>query len=342
MLKIAINIHGPISSLVLACCAAATGLAGPLDQSKIAADAKWVVHLDFDAFRKSALGSHFVSQVIEPQIEAQEFLRSTTLSINLTNISSLTAYGPNFEKDGAGVLLLNTTADVKRDLDTLVGMASLSANEKKDVMMVQQKPFPLYNLKDGVFMAPLAGSGLLLAKSKEAIDQARDIAAGKGETMAKAGSFKEYADTGKAFMVVMAHNFNTMAKIPPQAQVLRETEGGRLAIGENEGENGKNVFFNLMFKGKDEESSTKIQQVLQGIVALVSMSQQNKDVTDLASATRIAGEGRNVSVTLQFPTAKAIEHVNKHVKVNTKQNEGDVEADTKAEDQHETAKESAK
>lgn len=338
MLKIAINVYGTVSSLVLACCTVATALAGPLDQSKIAADAKWVVHLDFDAFRKSALGSHFVSQVIEPQIEAQEFLRSTTLSINLTNISSLTAYGPNFEKDGAGVLLLNTTADVKKDLDTLVGMASLSENEKKDLTMVQQKPFPLYNLKGDVFMAPLAGSGLLLAKSREAIDQARDFAAGKGETMAKAGSFKEYADTGKAFIVVMAHNFNTMAKIPPQAQVLRETEGGRLAIGEND----KNVFFNLMFKGKDEESSTKIQQVLQGIVALVSMSQQNKDVTDLASATKIAGEGRNVSVTLQFPTAKAIQHMNKHVKVNNKENEGDVEADTKAADEQETAKESAK
>src|SRR5688500_8919311 len=162
MLKIVQNVFGSFSLLVLASCTVATVFPGPIDQTKIAADAKWVVHLDFDAFRKSALGSHFVSKVVEPQIEAQEFLRSTTLSINLTNISSLTAYGPNFEKDGAGVLLLKTAADVKKDLDTLVGMASLSANEKKDLTMVQQKPFPLYNLKDDVFLAPLAGTGILL------------------------------------------------------------------------------------------------------------------------------------------------------------------------------------
>ena len=325
-------------SLVLAGCTVMTALAGPIDQTKVAGDAKWVLHLDFDAFRKSALGSHFVSNVLEPQIEAQEFLRSTTLSINLTNISSLTAYGPNFEKDGAGVLLLNTTAEVKKDLDTLVGMASLSANEKKDLTMVQQKPYPLYNLKDDVFLAPVAGTGILLSKSREAIERARDIATGKGDSLAKSGSFKEYADASGAFMVVMAHGFNTMAKIPPQAQVLRETEGGRLAIGEKD----KNVFLNLMFKGRDEESSTKIQQVLQGIVALVSMSQQNKDVTDLATATRIAGEGRNVSVTLQFPAAKAIQHVDKHVKVNIKPTEDRPEADEKAVDENDATKDSAK
>ena len=333
MLKIAKN----ISSSVLAACTVATAFAGPIDQSKIAAGAKWVVHLDFEAFRKSALGGHFISSVLEPRIEAQEFLRSTTLSINLTNISSLTAYGPNFEKDGAGVLLLKTTADVKKDLDTLVGMASLSENEKKDLTMVQQKPFPLYSLKDDVFLAPVAGTGILLAKSSESIERARDIAAGKGESLATSGAFKDYADASGAFIVVMAHGFNTMAKIPPQAQVLRETDGGRLAIGEKESEKGKNVFVNLMFKGKDEESSTRIQQVLQGIVALVSMSQQNKDVTDLASATKIVGEGRTVSVNLQFPTAKAIQHVDKHVRVNIKAKDDHAEADGKAEDDKETA-----
>jgi hypothetical protein len=336
MLKIAKNIYGTVSSFVLASCTLATAFAGPLEQSKVAGDAKWVVHLDFDAFRKSKLGSHFVSNVLEPKIEENGFLKKANLSINITNISSLTAYGPNFEKDGEGVLLLNTTADVKKDLDTLVGMASLSENEEKDVTMIQQKPFPLYNIKGDVFVSPFGGHSVLLAKSREQIDRAREIASGKGDTMAKAGSFKEYPEPGNAFIVVMAHGFNDMAKIPPQAQVLRETEGGRLAVGEND----KNIFFNLMFKGKDEESSTKIQQVLQGIVALVSMSQQNKDVTDLAAATKIAGDGRNVSVTLQFPTAKAIQHLEKHVQVNVKDKA--VSLDVNATDDHEPESDEAK
>lgn len=323
MLKIAKNIYETATCLALVGCTLATTVAGPLEHAKIAGDAKWVVHVDFEAFRKSKVGSHFVSNVLEPKIEANHLIQKANLSINLTNISSLTAYGPNFEKEGEGVLLLETTANVKKDLDTLVGMASLSANEKKDVTMVQQKPFPLYNIKDGVFVAPF-GKSVLLAKSREQIDRARELASGEGATLAKNGAFGEYPEAANAFIVVMAHGFNTMAKIPPQAQVLRETEGGRLAIGEDD----KNVFLNLMFKGKDEESSTKIQQVLQGIVALVSMSQQNKDVTDLASATKIASEGRNVSVTLQFSSAKAVQHVEKHVRTKAKKTdlEGEVNA----------------
>jgi hypothetical protein len=324
MLK-TMNIHRT-AALTVTVLSLATVFAGPVDQTRIAADAKWVVHLDFDALRKSKLGNHLITGLLQPKIEQNDFIKKANLSINVTNISSLTAYGPQFEKEGEGVLLLSTTADVKKDMDTLVGMASLSENEKKDVTMLQQKPFPLYSMKDEVFIAPLGGNTVVLAKSREQIDHARDIANGKGESLAKAQSFKDYPEAANAFLLVMAKGFNESAKIPPQAQVLRETEGGRLAIGEND----KNLFLNLMFKGKDEESSTKIQQVLQGIVALVSMSQQNKDVTDLASATKIASEGRNVSVTLQFPSAKAIQQLDKHVNLDVKKNA--VRLDVKADE----------
>jgi hypothetical protein len=324
------------ASLMAAAFSLTTLFAGPIDQTKIAADAKWVVHLDFEALRKSKLGSHLITGLLQPKIEQNDFIKKANLSINMTNISSLTAYGPQFENDGEGVLLLSTTADVKKDMDTLVGMASLSGNEQKDVTMVQQKPFPLYNVKDDVFIAPLGGNTVILAKSREQIDHAREIAGGKGESLAKAQSFKDYPDAANAFLLVMAKGFNESAKIPPQAQVLRETEGGRLAIGEKE----QNLFLNLMFKGKDEESSTKIQQVLQGIVALVSMSQQNKDVTDLASATKIASEGRNVSVTLQFPTAKAIEHMDQHVSLHGSKNS--VRLDVKGDEAEEKSEEAKK
>ena len=103
--------------------------------------------------------------------------------------------------------------------------------------------------------------------------------------------------------------------------MLREADGGRLLIGEDE----KKVFLNLVFRGKSEESTTKIQQVLQGIVALVSMSQQNAEVTELASSAKITGEGKNVSVTLQFPTVKAIERVDKHLNINLHEHEVGVE-----------------
>ena len=312
------NNFAAATATVLLTVAIIPGFAGQLDETKVPTDAKWVVHVDFEAFRKSAVGTHFLTKFLEPKINENDFFKKANLSINLSNISGLTAYGPNFEKDGDGVLLLATTADVKKDMDTLVGMASLSENETKDVTMVQQSPFPLYNVKNDLFVAPLGGNTVLLAKSREQVERAREITTGKGETFAKKNPFKDYPAAPKGyFFAAMAQGFNENANIPPQAQVLRETEGGRFLMGESD----KNLFLNLVFKGKDQEATTKIQQVLQGIVALVSMSQQNNpDLIELANSTKISGEGQNVSITLNFPTAKAVQQVDKHVKVKAKKN----------------------
>ena len=299
-----------------------TTLAGPFDKALVASDAKWVVHLDLEAFRASKLGGHVVGNILQPKFDASPLGKTTNLSINLTNVSSLTAYGPNFEKDGEGVLVFKTTADVKKDLDTLVGMAALSGDAEKKVTMDQHSPFVIYKLKDSMLVTPLAGGTVVAAKSRKQLDRAREIVSGKGDTLAKTDAFKMFPDVPKSFFFLgMAQGLNDEVKIPAQAQVLREADGGRLVIGENE----RNLFVNLVFRGKNEESTTKIQQVMQGIVALVSMSQQNKEVTELANSAKISGEGKNVSVTLQFPTVNAIERVDKHLKVNLHEKEVGVE-----------------
>ena len=280
--------------------------AGPLEPGKVAGDAKWVVHLDLEAFRKTSLGQHLVEKLLKPKLEQNEQFKKLNLSINLENIGSLTAYGPAFEKNGEGVLVLSTTANVKKDLDTLVGMAALSDNEQKDFVMVQEKPFALYSFKNQVYFAPNVGNVVLLAKSRDLLEHARDVVLDKADNLAKAASFKEYPALGdKSYFVAMAEGFNDLTGIPPQAQVLRETKGARVALGEKD----ENVFLNLVFKANDEQTSTKIQQILQGLVALVSLSQPDKEITELANSSKIGSVGRNVSVDLRVPAAKAIKRI---------------------------------
>jgi hypothetical protein len=278
--------------------------AGPFDPAKVAADAKWVIHLDVDAFRKTAVGRHITEKVLKPKLENNEQIKKLNLSLNLDNISGLTAYGPEFDKNGEGVLVLSTSADVKKDLDTLVGMAAVSGNENKDVAMLQEKPFALYSFKDQVFLAPNVGKSVLVAKSRDQLELAREVVLGKKDNLTKATTLRDYpAMPDRAFFVAMAEGFNDAAEIPPQAQVLRETKGGRVVLGETD----ENLFLNVVFKTKDEQASTKIQQVLQGLVALVSLSQPDKEITDLASGSRISSAGKTVSVDLKFPAARAIQ-----------------------------------
>src|SRR5215510_7964209 len=79
-------------------------VAGPLDKSKIASDAKWLVHIDADGLRNSSLGRYVIKDLVNPALESCEELKHANLSMNVTNISSVTAYGPAFDKSAEGVL----------------------------------------------------------------------------------------------------------------------------------------------------------------------------------------------------------------------------------------------
>ena len=176
---------------------AASALAGPLELSSVTKDSKWLLHLDFEAFRKTKIGDFVVNKILQPKLDDADDLKEMKLSLSLQNISSVTAYGPNFEKDGDGVLMIRTTADVKKDLDTLAGVSSVSGGNF--LALSQLNPYPVYSFKSNVFIAPNIGNAVIVAKSKDQIDKARLTLLGKEETLAKSVAFADYPSAANTF-----------------------------------------------------------------------------------------------------------------------------------------------
>ena len=290
--------------------------AGPLDKNKVAENAKWVVHLDFDSFRASKLGGYLTDHILQPKLNAAEGARKLKLSINFKNISSITAYGPAYEKNGEGVMLLETVADVKNDLDALVGLSATAEADDKQFKIAQQEPYLLYSLDDDVFIAPGVEKMVIVAKSKEQITNAREVLLGKAANLSASKTFAEFPAAPQGFFFLgMAEGLGEEAHIPPQAKVLKETRGGRLVIGEN----AETLFFNVVFRGKDAQACTNVSQVLQGLVAFSGDArvvhetpQQDEDVAALADSAQIGTEAQNVTVTLRLPVQKAIAKINQH------------------------------
>ena len=48
---------------------AATCVAGPLQKEQVAADAKWLVHLDFDKLRSTTVGDYVIQRVLGPKVD---------------------------------------------------------------------------------------------------------------------------------------------------------------------------------------------------------------------------------------------------------------------------------
>jgi hypothetical protein len=292
-----------LSSCLMAGALAAFG--GPLDKAKIASDAKWIVHVDCEGLRNSAFGDYVMNEFVKPQLENNDQLKHANLSMNISNIMSLTAYGPAFDKGPEGVLIVTTTADPRKDLDTVTGMFLASAGTNAPFQMVEKDPVPLYTFGKAVYFAPV-GHTLFVAKSREQILRAQEVLEGKAESLVKSSSFKDLREPPKSFFcAAVADGFIGTMGIPPQAQILREATGGRISLGEKD----KNVFVNLVFQGKDDMATTRLQQVLQGLVALASLSQQDEEITRLAGSTKIAAEGGSVQVHLEYPVDKTIQKI---------------------------------
>ncbi len=289
------------------CLAAAslTVIAGPLDKGRIASDAKWFVHIDVEGLRNSTLGDYLVKELVNPNLDKLDQLSKANLTMNVSNITSITAYGPSFDKAAEGVLMVSTTADPRKDLDTVAGMFLAASGTNAPFTMLEQDPYPLYTFGKSIYFAP-AGHTLFVAKSREQLDNAREVLLGKAESLKKNSNFKDLRDAPKSFLFAgVADGFAGNMGMPPQAQILREAKGGHLSIGERD----KNLFLSLAFQGKDDMATTRLQQVLQGLVALASLTQQDDDITQLAAGIKIASEGQSVQVNLEFPVDKTIQKI---------------------------------
>src|SRR5690349_9657899 len=81
--------------------------AGPADAKHVAADAKWFIHLDFEAAKKTELYAQ-VLEVAKAQFPLEETVNQLKglIGVNpLTDITGVTVYNTSFKKDVAAVLI---------------------------------------------------------------------------------------------------------------------------------------------------------------------------------------------------------------------------------------------
>ena len=297
-----------IAGLVLAAVAVA---ASPLQKEQVAADAKWLLHVDLEQFRATKTGSYFVREILESKLARpkEDLKRDLNFDLDVTRISSITAYGTDYQRhpDANGVLIVKTDLDVAAALDGLIEKFSKEGGEGAGpVKREKQGAATTYSLHNGEgFVCVHPGKLVLLGKSHEAVEKAEAVLSGKSANLSTGKAFSGFPEGPKAFFfLAIAEGFNEDAPLPPHAKVLKMTDGARLVLGEN----AANLFLNLALKAKSAEVMTQMQQVIQGTVALASLSQQeNPDLIQLAQSVKVSGDDKMVTVGVEFPVEKAIQ-----------------------------------
>lgn len=302
--------------------------ASPLNRSEVSSDAKWLIHMDIDNLRQTKLGGQIIDQIINKQLSDKKEQLKTAFNFDLdfTKINSLTIYGRNYKDkpDAIGVVMLKTSLKPQQILDTLIAQQTLAGKSGDMLKKIQDDSGTWYSMKDELLLhAPKEGL-FLLSKSKQEIEKAKEVMAGKSANLTTSKSFTGYPAVPNAFFFLgMVEGFNIGESLPPQAKVLQMADGGRLVLGENK----ENFFLNISLRSKTAEGCTQIQQVAQGLLALVSLSQgQNAQLQQLLQATTVSATEKFVTLTTQFPVDKILGEIAKRVPklaVQVKQDDAD-------------------
>lgn len=298
-------------------------------KADIAADAKWVLHLDVDQLRSTSAGNFVITNIADNLLAQPKAImkQDTGYELDLTKVRSLTAYG----NETSRVMLLKADIDAERVLDGALGRLQKEGKaESPATGKTVQNGVTTYRLMDRLVVTVPREKVIIVSQSAEANQRASDVLSGKAPNLGSSSLFKQFPEPRKGFFFLgAAQGFNTGAlggdshdadENNPKARILRMADGGRIVLGQDEDQ----LFLNVALKAKTSAVVTQMQQVIQGMIALASLAQSaNTNIQQLAESARVTAKGDVVSLSLSFPADQAVtflqgkameglEHIHRH------------------------------
>lgn len=313
--------------------------ASPLQQEHVPGDSKWLLHLDVDAFRQGKIGKLVVDKLIESKLAELRTELPIQLDFSATNINAITVFGSEY--DGKGEVSAkaetapkssdeNKSDEAKKegDQDAKVSVEVKGESGSRGALLIQtdkvtatkvheiiktnvmlgltkvDAKYPLYKNKDDAFFSVRDNGLIIISKSAKDMESAQAVIEGKGDSITKSKAFGTYpAITNSFFFLAVAESFNMGDHVPPQAKVLQQASGARIVLGET----ADKLFLQLALKTKTAEASQQIQQVVQGIIAMISLGQvEEPEIAQLVQSAKLSATDNMVTLGLELPIKTAL------------------------------------
>lgn len=283
-----------------------------LQRSSVPASSKWVLHLDVDALRKSKIGEGIMAGVVSEQAEAVQQTANLDLPGIIRGTHSITIYGADYESGskGKGILLWKGDREIEQIASAfLIQQAEATKAGGGNIKRIQNKPYPIYSIDEDMHAAVISGKGLILGRSVDQLEAAVKVLNGEANSLLGTKAFTEYPKlTGGFFLMAFAESFGDSADMPPQAQVLKLADGGRIAMGEVN----QDLRLQLILRARTDDGTQQIQQVIQGLLALATLGLgEEPELQTIIRATQVKADHRQVKLDLTIPFEQAVKQIEK-------------------------------
>lgn len=285
--------------------AGASAPALPLQRGDVPANPAWVLHLNCDSLRPTAIGQFILSEMDKPEKQAK-----------LAVFQNLFSFDPRKQLHGAtlysvgtapadGVLLVYADFDADR-LTTLAKAAedSQHTSYKQHVIYnwIDKDKKPRNGVKSRVYAA-IDGRRVVFGQREARVAQALDVLDGASPSLVSGQTFPELGAGGSTgFLEGVARKLD-MPDSDPNAAIFRLSKQMRLQVGEAQGQ----LSATLVLDANDEQVAGQMATVAQGLLALVKLQKEKPEAVKLANALALKQEGSRVVAKLTFPASEVIE-----------------------------------
>lgn len=278
----------------------AVGFCGPLNKRQVPAGAKWVVHIDHEAFSAARLGQ-LVNEDIALHHQAKIDALTQLLGSDLTrDIYSLTVFGPDGDEANAAALV-HGRFDRQKLLSLLALNPAYAESAYGDLTLYHWQEEMRGKQQAGAFAAE---DMIVISQTEEAVKGALDVLAGRGASLAsdKDAALRSLTEgTQGAFVTAAATGLSELTGDNDHAAVLKNSRIFTVLADEVDGQ--MRLFVQL--EADSVESAVQIEQVARGMVAFASLQMQKMpEAAAMLQAISLTRTESQIVFSFQYPSAE--------------------------------------
>ena len=287
--------------------------AAPLDKQQISPNAKWILHLDVDNFKATRTGKTVGRQILDklwtnPKTELKN---KFNVDVDWSQLQSVTLFGTEFDpgekEDGVVLIKVDKPAfeNIRSGMEKAVVQTALLGSL---LTKTETEGLTVFQAKDLMTVHFSQNGLIILSKQAGLVKSANDVATGRSPSLSNSDTFSDLTPAPDSFFfIALAEGFSKKNIPLANAQILQQADGGRLALGERS----DRLALSIVLRTRTVEICQQIYQTVNGMLALVSLSQSDKpEIMQLVQNTKISSKDKMVQMDVEYPVQNVIEKIN--------------------------------
>ena len=274
--------------------------AEPLNPRQVPADAKWLVHVDFNMFAKSKMWNLMSQEITDKNQKKIDAITTLFGSDPTKDLFGVTLFGPDANQENA-VAIIHGRFNQKKLLSLLVLNEAYAETEYKDQILYHWVDERDNKAKVG-FCA--TESLIVISQSETPVQAMVDLLTGQPDSQASepAPLASSLAKAPKDAIVVMAANGLVDLHLDDkQNAILKNSRMIAVLAGESNGD----MYLQINLATDTIEAALQIEQLLIGMQAFATLKNaENPNIVSLLQAITIKRNENQLSLTAKYPSAK--------------------------------------